>query len=67
MLNKMTAEQFKELAKQGKPFAIHCEMAADNLTPISAHQALGELAKGATLLESTPETGKQARFSFIGI
>ncbi len=67
MFKKLNFKEFSELAKLGQNVAVYLEAPGDNLTPISAYQTLGELSKGATLLESSPNSGQQARFSFIGI
>ncbi|OGT29689.1 MAG: hypothetical protein A3E87_08525 [Gammaproteobacteria bacterium RIFCSPHIGHO2_12_FULL_35_23] len=67
MLNKTTFTEFESLAKQSTTIGIYQEIAGDNLTPIGVFLALGKLTQNATLLESTPATGKQARYSYLGL
>lgn len=67
MFRQTTLQAFKQLAQDSSQVAVFKEIPGDQVTPVSVFEALGELGQRATLLESVPASGDQARFSYIGI
>lgn len=67
MFRHTTLQSFQQLAQDSSQVAVFKEIPGDQVTPVSVFEALGELNERATLLESVPASGDQARFSYIGI
>jgi anthranilate synthase component 1 len=67
MFTALDINRFFELAKEHKRISVFREFPSDRLTPIQAFEALGEMAKEGTILESALFDQKKGRFSHIFI
>ncbi|HBM15575.1 MAG TPA: anthranilate synthase component I [Lentisphaeria bacterium] len=67
MFSALDIKTFCELSKTHKRISVFREFPSDRLTPIQAFEALGELTKNGTILESALFDQKKGRFSHIFI
>lgn len=66
MFEKLSEQEFLNLAKKGKRVAVHCEMAGDQLTPINIFLALKAEMHDGSMLESGLQHEDMGRYSFFG-
>jgi anthranilate synthase component 1 len=59
-------EEFRQLAERGNTIPVYCQLLADNLTPVTAFEAISADSTHAFLLESVVGGEKMARYSFLG-
>lgn len=62
-----TFEEFEKLAQRGNTIPVYCQLLGDNLTPVTAFEAISEDSEHAFLLESVEGGEKIARYSFLAI
>jgi len=60
-----TIEDFKKLAERGNTIPVYCQLLGDNLTPVTAFNAIAADSAHAFLLESVVGGENMARYSFL--
>ncbi len=60
-----TLPEFERLAERGNTVPVYCELLGDNLTPVTAFEAIAASSSHAFLLESVVGGEKIARYSFL--
>lgn len=65
MFERLTTEQFSELAKESNNVVVYKEIVTDQLTPTQIYAAIEATAKDITLLESNPNEKHLGRYSHL--
>jgi len=66
MLDRLSFEEFQQLAHENKRVALFCEYSSDLITPMLAIQALSKKEENLIMLESGEKAARIGRYSHIG-